>query len=417
MLAHAVKPRVLFVVTTYPDGGGISSVLENFVADMADAYELHVAVVDERPGRRVQLAVADERVHSLGYTPLMQPLLFPPSVLFAARVSRALRRVVAQIEPDVVLVQDALNLSVPGVLATRRLPAKLVVMDHGTLTNVYDPRWYPMMVRRFRPLRRPLFGAGFRLDGPWRAIRWRIGVRYADEVWLTGAELKPWFQRAGVRMRAYTQSLPWGFKPPTSEQRTESRRKLGLAPHTTVLNVVSRLDGEKGLDTLLDALEDLSPLDSSVRLIVAGDGSLHGWFASEVGRRGLESTVSLVGRLRRDQVLRLHHASDFHVYAGTISCGVSICVLEAMACGVIPIVSDVPHAQVGLAGGCGWVFPAGSRVQLRAALAQALASDDDERRTRRQATLDALTRRPDPGISDLVDSLVGIRTPRPAPVH
>jgi glycosyltransferase involved in cell wall biosynthesis len=406
----SAAPRLLFVLTAYPDGGGISSILENFVAELGPSHDLHVAIVDERPGRRERLHLPDERVHLVGHRKLMEPVLFPSSLLFAAHVGRSLRRLVKRIDPDAVIVQDSLNLSAPGVAATRGLRSKLVLMDHGSLTNVYDPDWYPMMVKRFRPQTRPLFAAGFRLDAAWRALRWRIGVRYADELWMTGEELKPWFARAGARTHSYRQTLPWGFEPPSGEQRAEARRELGLPVDATVLNLVSRLDGEKGLDTVLDAFEGLRALDSSVRFLVAGDGSLHDWFAAEVERRGLESTISMVGRLDRAGVLRLQQASDFHVYAGTISCGVSICLLEAMACGVIPVVSDVPRAQIELAGDCGWVFQAGDAAALREALTEALATTGAERQARRAATVDALSRQPEPGIPELVSRLVGVGT-------
>ena len=115
------------------------------------------------------------------------------------------------------------------------------------------------------------------------------------------------------------------------------------------------------------------------RLLIAGTGTLEGWFAEQVTRRGLEERVRMLGRLDRAGVEQLHHASDFHLYAGTISCGLSMCLIEAMACGVIPVVSDVPTAQRALVGDAGWVFAAGDRADLEHCLSQALAADGAER--------------------------------------
>ncbi len=79
---------------------------------------------------------------------------------------------------------------------------------------------------------------------------------------------------------------------------------------------------------------------------------------------------------------RLQHASDVHLYAGTISCGVSICLLEAMAAAVVPVVSDVPIVQTSLVGSSGWVFPAGDAAALASALAAATSMTPAERAAR-----------------------------------
>ena len=105
---------------------------------------------------------------------------------------------------------------------------------------------------------------------------------------------------------------------------------------------------------------------------MAGDGTLETWFADELGRRGFGDRIRMLGRLDRPGVERLHHASDLHVYAGTISCGLSMCLIEAMACGVIPLVSDVPVAQRALVADAGWVFGAGDRSELERCLREAL---------------------------------------------
>ena len=78
--------RILFAIQTYPDAGGISSILENYVAALSPEYEVHVAIIDERHGRAERLAVPDSRVHVLGYSNLINPSLFPTSLAYAAVV-------------------------------------------------------------------------------------------------------------------------------------------------------------------------------------------------------------------------------------------------------------------------------------------------------------------------------------------
>lgn len=378
-------PRLLIAMHAYPDGGGISSIVENMVMELEGRYEIHVAIVEEREGRKKQLKLPDSQVHVLGYTNAINPLLFPASILYALRVGRFLRRVVSEVRPALLIVKDGLNLPVPGLIAVRGSGGvPLAVMDHGTLTNVHEKGWAGMVAGRLRGLKAIAFRVGFALDAPWRAIRWRLGVRMADRLWYTGVELESWFGRAGSRSERYAQVVPNDFAAPTAAERAAARREFGLGgdgdDDRIAINMVGRLDGEKGLDTVLDAL-DRSPL-AGAELLIAGDGSLSEWVEAEIARRGLGSQVRLLGRLDRDAVGRLQHASDVHLYAGTISCGVSICLLEAMAAAVVPVVSDVPIVQTSLVGSSGWVFPAGDAAALASALAAATSMTPAERAAR-----------------------------------
>lgn len=397
---------ILLVLQSYPDRGGISSILENYVSELDGPYEVHVAVVEDRPGRKERLRLPPERVHVYGYSNAINPLLFPTSVAFTARVGRWLRSLVRSVAPRALIVQDALNLGVAGAAATRGSSTRLVVMDHGTLTNVHDDRWLPMVTERLGGAKGVLFKAGFVLDSPWRAARWRIAARRADELWYTGEELAPWFARAGTRARTYTQTVPGDFVPATDEERNSARTYFGLLQSDVVMNMVGRLDGEKGLDTILDAIEAVIADGQTCRVLLVGDGALELWVASEVRRRGLSDVISVIGRLARPDVRRVQHASDFHLYAGTISCGVSICLLEAMASGVIPIVSDVPVAQRALVRDVGWVFPAGDAAALASAIREALTLEVAERTRMARAAVERVHTATGPSVPDLLSELL-----------
>jgi glycosyltransferase involved in cell wall biosynthesis len=397
--------RILIVVQVYPDGGGISSIVENYASELGRRFQVHVAIVDERPGRRETLEVPDERVHVLGYSNAINPLMFPTSVAYSVRVGHFLRRLITRLRPQVMLLQDGLNLPVPGLIATRRSRTRLVVMDHGMLTNVHDDRWLAMVQRRLGGTKGAVFRTGFHADAPWRALRWRLGVRHADGLWYTGYELEPWFGAAGSRARRYAQTVPADFTPPTGAERTAARRALGLGDEEIIVNSVGRLDGEKGLDALVRATSEQSR-DQPWRLLVGGDGTLQAWLTAEIAHRSLEEKVVLLGRLDRSEVRRLQQASDYHVYAGTISCGVSICLLEAMASGVVPIVSDVPRAQRDLVGDSGWVFPAGDASALSSCLREALSETPTVRMARRVAVLERLQDTSAPTVPQLVEELI-----------
>jgi glycosyltransferase involved in cell wall biosynthesis len=404
-LSRPARPRLLLVAYMYPDGGGIASIIENMAQTLED-YEVHLAVTVELEGIGQRLQLPADQVHTLGRTKLFRPTVMPFSLLYVARTARFLRGLVRQLAPEAVVTQDALFLPTPAALATRGTETKLVVLDHGILTNQLDPEWQRIARERMGPATALAYRIGFALDTPWRALRWRLGLRLADAAWYVGEELKPFFARAGDRAARHAPIIPPDFVPPTPRQRVEARQALDIADGTTVFNIVTRLDGEKGLDTLIEAIDRTRCVRDDFVVLVAGVGSLEDWMREEIGQRRLNHCIRMIGRLDRDEVGRLHYASDFHLYAGTISCAVSICLVEAMACQVVPIVSDLPAAQVQMVGNSGWVFSAGDTDGLVTAMLEGLNASPAERSARRQAVMTQLEHLPDPPFDRLLAQLL-----------
>jgi glycosyltransferase involved in cell wall biosynthesis len=395
--------RILVAVNTYPDGGGIASIVENFLHTLVPRYEVHLAIVEARKGFANRLPLAREQIHELGYSNAINPLLAPFSVAYLVQTARFLRGLVSELAPRLLIVQDALNLPVPAAFAVRSCPTKLIVMDHGTLTNAMDRDWQALMRDRLSGPKRALFRLGFAADRPWRAVRWRLGLSLADGVWFTGEELRPYAAHAGQRARVYAQIVPSDFCEPDANARSRARRALGLGADHTVVNMVTRLNEEKGLEAAVAAIEGQARRREDLRVMIAGDGTLRPWLEGRIAAQGLGEAVSLLGVLDRREVKRLHEASDFHLYTGTIGCGISIALLEAMACGVIPIVSDVPAAHTQLVDGAGWVFQAGDTGALKTALLAALETTSPERARLREVVRRRLGEYREPSLMSLVN--------------
>jgi glycosyltransferase involved in cell wall biosynthesis len=400
------RPRVLLAVHVYPDGGGIAAIVENTVQLLEERFEVHLAVVEPRTGLLDHLALPTDRVHVHGYSNLMNPLLMPASLLYPALVGRFLRRLVKELRPVALLVQDGLNLPVPAAIAAVRTSTRLAVMDHGTLSNTCDREWRAIVRRRLSGLKRLAFTVGFALDAPWRALRWRLGLRFADAAWFVGEELAPLFARAGSKAKRYKQVLPLDFEPPSRRARGQARRALDVEGVATVVNMVTRLDGEKGLDHVVAALGRIAASEGELAVLVVGDGTLESAFRRELEHEGIGSTVRLLGRRGRREILEVQHASDFHLYAGTIGSGVSIALLEAMCCGVIPLVSDTPRAHRQLVGDAGIVFETGSTDAVEVALRSALAKGQSVRDCLRGQVVEAVANYAEPSLASLVRELV-----------
>ena len=67
------------------------------------------------------------------------------------------------------------------------------------------------------------------------------------------------------------------FHPADDEERTTTRRELGIDPEAIVIGYVGRIDPTKGIEQLLDAFADVVTDDSSgdVILVVLGEASRH----------------------------------------------------------------------------------------------------------------------------------------------
>jgi glycosyltransferase involved in cell wall biosynthesis len=107
---------------------------------------------------------------------------------------------------------------------------------------------------------------------------------------------------------------------------------------------VGRLISRKNPATVLRALNRLH--DSHILLVYVGDGDQRQRLFDEARRVGVEGRVTVTGVVERDDVYRCIAQGDVYVSASRGE-GLPIAVLEAMACGLPVILSDIPpHREI-----------------------------------------------------------------------
>lgn len=116
--------------------------------------------------------------------------------------------------------------------------------------------------------------------------------------------------------------------------RERARAELGIAPDAVVGLCLARMVEQKRHDLLVAAWESIP--DHRAMLLLAGDGPTRPRISRDVDRRGLGSSVRLLGE--RPDVARLVAASDFLVLPTDWE-GLPISALEAMAAG-LPVVAS-----------------------------------------------------------------------------
>jgi glycosyltransferase involved in cell wall biosynthesis len=176
-------------------------------------------------------------------------------------------------------------------------------------------------------------------------------------------------------------AVPKAFLAPPPDGTT-TRRKLGIGETAYVLGVVSTLNDYEGIQTLVDALRLLG--DPAVHLLVVGDGPA----AYDLRRSSVDipDQVSFTGKVLHAEIRPYYAAID------------TLCVprrrtpvtelvpplkpLEALACGVPLLVSDLPPLLELLSeSDAGWSAPA-DQPEAWAAQIALLRDRAEERRTR-----------------------------------
>ncbi len=161
---------------------------------------------------------------------------------------------------------------------------------------------------------------------------------------------------------------PRRFRP---GERQTARHALGLDPDALIVGAVGRLSDAKGFDHLLAASALARDRDCSFDLALVGDGPLRDNLAARAQQLGIHDHVHFLGR--RSELEHIYPAFDIFVLS-SLQEGSPNVVLEAMACGVAVIATDVGGVPELLDDGrVGLLVPAADHETLTDALAGVLA--------------------------------------------
>jgi glycosyltransferase involved in cell wall biosynthesis len=175
--------------------------------------------------------------------------------------------------------------------------------------------------------------------------------------------------------------FPWGidldaFSPTGPE--SPLRSELGWEDAVIVLSTRS---WEKiyGIDTLIDAFASAHAANPDMRLLLLGGGSLDGLVRERIAKSGLGGAIHTPGVLPETAMPGIYRLSDIYISCAR-SDGTSISLLQAMACGLPAVVTDVPGNRAWVEPGKnGWLAPADGVAGFAAALGEAAALSSEAR--------------------------------------
>ena len=209
-----------------------------------------------------------------------------------------------------------------------------------------------------------------------RAVRYCAGA--ADRVIATDRALEPMIARTlGVgpdRMRLVPNAVDLAFCDglASAADGARLRRQAGIRVDETVLLSVARLERNKGLHVLADALGSLK--DLAWRWVIVGDGPFRRALETRVAENGLRRRTLMAGRLDDAALHGWYEAASIFVHPTQYE-GSSIVTLEAMS-HRRPVVATTAGGLPDKVrdGVTGWLVPPGDAPALAHALRTAFAA-------------------------------------------
>ncbi len=206
------------------------------------------------------------------------------------------------------------------------------------------------------------------LPPPYRQPSWQNHlIRLADAV-ITPSDdaARRWIKEAGVDANRVS-VIPTGvdtewFVPISDSERDRQRTELAVGPGVPMVLYAGRIHPTKGLDVLLEAINQL---DGEVHLVICGAGSDNG-YVKHLHSMAQGHFVTFVDR--RLDISPLLAAADVVVLPSVVPETQGLVVSESMAAGTPAIATAVGGLEASLAGFPDHLVPLGDATALAATI-------------------------------------------------
>lgn len=175
----------------------------------------------------------------------------------------------------------------------------------------------------------------------------------------------PWLEKGIIASKEKCFEMPSSSTLFTRQNKQESKVRTGMKERINFL-WVGRLDVNKDPVTVLDAFEKYFEKNGEGVLWMAySDSALEETVKQKINNSEfLKGRVKLLGKIAHEQLPYWYSGADYFILASRHEGG-SYALTEAMACGCVPIVSNIPPSMKSIENGrCGYYFEAGNAAQL-----------------------------------------------------
>jgi glycosyltransferase involved in cell wall biosynthesis len=130
------------------------------------------------------------------------------------------------------------------------------------------------------------------------------------------------------------------FRPLTGI-KDERRKKLGITKDSSVILTVRRLVYKNGIDTLIESAEKAVKKNPKLVFIVVGKGPDFTEVKRKIEQLGIQKNFKLTGFVSDEELPVYYNVADFFVLPSKSGEGLPLVALEAMACGLPVIATNV----------------------------------------------------------------------------
>ena len=162
---------------------------------------------------------------------------------------------------------------------------------------------------------------------------------------------------------------------PLPGKREEIRRKLGISQNSIVVLTVRRLVYKNGIDTLIESANIAVRKNPKITFLVVGKGPDLNNVQIRIRQLGIENNFKLTGFVRDEDLPFYYNAADFFVLPSKSGEGLPLVALEAMACALPVIATNVGGISEILMGDYGKLVPANQPEALAKAILEFSNSD------------------------------------------
>jgi len=157
------------------------------------------------------------------------------------------------------------------------------------------------------------------------------------------------------------------FRPLTGV-KGEMRKKLGISKDANVVLTVRRLVYKNGIDTLIESAKVAVKKNPKLVFIAVGKGPDFEEVEGKIAQLRLQKNFRLTGFVSDEELPRYYNAADFFVLPSKSGEGLPLVALEAMACGLPVIATNVGGTSEIMNEDCGKLVPPNSPESLGEAI-------------------------------------------------
>ena len=308
--------RILIASQIYSDGNGQGGFTLRLAESLAkQGHQVKVLMPSDRP-KSYSVIVNDVQVEKMAAIHLSA---VHPAVYVTPFPAPHVKRILQDFAPDIVHIQDHYFLCMAVAREARKRYIPLVGTNHFLPENLL-----PFLIRS--PLLRNLTSR----------VLWKIMLSVFNQV---DSATTPSHAAADIlrnqNIRFPVQAISNGvdtkrfaFDPKVDRQGI--RNKYGLATDKAIFLYVGRLDGEKRVDIMVQAVSKLP--QTNFQLVIIGNGLQARALQHQAHTLGVEERVIFLGYVSAEDLPALYMSADIFVMPSSAELQ-SIATLEAMSCG------------------------------------------------------------------------------------